>query len=103
MTLLSQETNQTIKRVKSPSEFLEQTIRDKYDGNENEFLKTLESHLINYKAYQWMKEDNFEKFIEEREKRIRSVIGKKIGADTELAVPSFTTPNTPYTKNENHD
>jgi hypothetical protein len=97
MTWLTPDTNQPIKKGKIPSEYIRETIRDKYDGNEKEFLVTLESHFINYIAYQQMKENNFEKFIEEREKTILLTIGGKIGAPKENQLPTMTTPNTPYT------
>lgn len=44
-----------------------------------------------------MKENNFEKFIEERGKTILEAIGDKIGADLAPALPTMTTPTTPYT------
>jgi hypothetical protein len=97
ITWLTSDTNQRIKRAKSISTFLEDTIREKYDQNEKEFLKTLDSHLINSEAYKYLKENNFEKFINEREKTILSLIGEKIGADIEKPLPSMTSPQTPYT------
>jgi hypothetical protein len=97
MTLLTEDTNQPIKKGTIPSEYIKETIREKYDNNEKEFLKTLESHFINYEAYLCMKEDNFEKFIEEREKTILGAIGEKIGGDTKTSLPSMTTPATPFT------
>ena len=96
MTWLTPDTN-LIKKGRPPSTFLEEIIQRNFDGNEKEFLKTLESHFINYEAYQCMREDNFEKFIEERKKTILLVIGEKIGADKEPSLPSMTTPYTPYT------
>lgn len=97
MTWLAPDTNQLIKKVKYPSVYIAETIRNKYDGNEKEFLKTLESHFITNDAYLCMKENDFEGFLTERQKRILSVIGKNIGADTEHTLPSMTTPHTPYT------
>jgi hypothetical protein len=97
MTWLTTDTNQRIKKARSPSAFLKETIYDKYDQDEKAFLKTLESHFINYKAYQYTKENNFEKFIKEREKTILDVMGEKIGADIETSLPSMTTPYTPHT------
>ena len=97
ITWLTPDTNNRIKRAKSPSAFLKETLRIKYDNNEKEFLQTLESHFINHEAYQYMMQNNFEKFINEREKTILSLIGEKIGADADTTLPSMTTPNTPYT------
>ena len=81
MTWLTPDTN-LIKRGRSPSEFVEEINRRNYNGSEKEFSKTLESHFINNEAYQFMKEGNFEKFIEEREKTMLLAIGERIGADT---------------------
>jgi hypothetical protein len=50
-------------------------------------LNTFQSHFISYEAYQAIKDNDFEKFLEERYKKIRTIIGKKIGADEEPAVP----------------
>jgi len=97
MTWLTPDTNQPIKKGKIPSEYIRETIRDKYDGNEKEFLVTLESHFINHEAYQQMKDNNFERFIEEREKTILLEIGQRIGASKADELPTMTTPKTPYT------
>lgn len=97
ITLLTSDTNQRIKKARSPSIFLTETIRDKYNGNEKEFLKALDTHFINYEAYRCMKEDNFEGFIKEREKTILSAIGEKIGAEKDGVLASMTTPKTPFT------
>ena len=96
ITWLTPDTNSRIKKAKSPSVFLEETLRLKYDNNEKEFLQTLESHFINYETYQYMKENDFEKFIEERKKSILDVIGEKVGADTKTHQPSMTSKETPY-------
>ena len=86
MTWLTTDTNQRIKKARSPSVFLKDTIHNKYDQDEKAFLETLECHFINYEAYKCMKENNFPKFIEEREKTILDAIGEKIGAETETMV-----------------
>ncbi len=79
---LTTDANQRIKKARSPSVFLKETIHDKYDQDEKAFLKTLESHFINYEAYQYMKENNFRlKFINGQEKTILDSIGDKIGAE----------------------
>jgi hypothetical protein len=97
ITWSTSDTNQRIKRAKPVTAFLEDTLRIKYDGNEKEFLRTLDSHFINSEAYKYLKENNFEKFIEERENTILLAIGEKIGAETEITSPTMTTPHTPYT------
>ena len=97
MTWLTADTNNPIKTGKSPSEYIEETIRDKYDGNEREFLETLESHYINENAYEYMKDNNFEKFIDEREKTLLDAVREKIGAEALPSIPTMTTPTTPFT------
>lgn len=44
-----------------------------------------------------MKEDNLDKFIEEREKIILNTIGEKIDAKIDISLPSMKAPRTPYT------
>jgi hypothetical protein len=97
ITSLTPDTNQRIKHAKSPSVFVEETIQKKYDNNEKEFLENLASHFINSEGYQYMRKDDFEKFIGEREKSILDEIGEKIGADKVKALATMTTPHTPYT------
>lgn len=70
-TLLYDETNQQI-NAKKPSEYLEE-MRNKA-GSEDKVKRLLEKHLINENAYEFMKRDNFDKFIEEREKTIKEEI-----------------------------
>ena len=97
MTWLTPDTNQRIKKARKPSTFMTETIHDKYDSDEKEFLKTLDSHFINHEAYQCMKENDFEKFIEKRDAAILEAIGEKIGAGIDTVLPSMTTPYTPHT------
>ena len=79
ITWLTSDTNQRIKRAKSMSAFLEYVIREKYDKNEKIFLDTLDSHYINERCYQYLKKDDFENFIKERERYILSDIKRLIG------------------------
>lgn len=75
-TLLLDETNNRIKSKRSSQYILE--IIDKY-GNISEVKSILKEHLISDKAYQLMKDDDFDNFIIEREKLIKEHIIKKLG------------------------
>jgi len=97
MTWNSSETNQRIKKAKSPSVYINQLITEKYEGNEEEFEKILSSHLIDSIAYKFLQNNNFEGFIQARENLIRNKI-KDI-----LEIPptirknkSLISPETPY-------
>ena len=67
-TLLFDETNIQIKN-KKPSQYIEEMI--KKHSSENKVQAIFESHLISDKAYQCLKEDNYDQFIIEREKSIK--------------------------------
>ena len=97
ITFLTRDTNQRIKRARSISSFIDDTLHDKFDNNEEELLKTLESHFINHNSYKFMKENDFEGFLKEREKIILGTIGEIIGAEKETILPTMSTPITPFT------
>lgn len=87
MTWMSDSTNRIIKRGMKPSEYLKHFLKN---GDQKEFARLLESHFINGAALDCMQQDQFEGFIEERQKEIRSKIGELIGfkdpfrGDTEI-------------------
>ena len=64
ITWLTSDTNQRIKRSKNLSSYVSSTIEVKFDGRENEFLETLNTHFINHDAYLAMKENNFEIYLD---------------------------------------
>lgn len=68
-TLLFDETNNKI-RKKRPSKYIEKMVQK--HGSEEQVKYILKRHLINDRAFEHMKEDNFDKFIEEREKTIKN-------------------------------
>ncbi|MFW6015159.1 MAG: GmrSD restriction endonuclease domain-containing protein [bacterium] len=72
-TLLFDSTNFKIKN-KKPSEYLKE-MKNKYDSEEK-VKRILKNHLINEKAYYYMKKDNFDKFIDQREREIKNHILK---------------------------
>ena len=69
ITWMSEETNRKIKRYEKPSEYIPRFISEKYGNDEKQFLKVLQTHLINSNAYQYMQQNNFEGFTAEREKQ----------------------------------
>ena len=48
-------------------------------GGENKVKEIFERHLITEKAYEYMKEDDFDNFIIEREKTIKQYIISILG------------------------
>jgi hypothetical protein len=67
-TLISEKTNNR-KGKKLPSDFFNDCL-SKHGNDDTRLIKTLRSHFISKEAYYALKENNFEKFIEERYKRI---------------------------------
>lgn len=93
---MSDETNRKIKRFKKPSTYAKEFIKEKYGGNEKEFLKGLESHFINKTAYDCMLRDDFQGFISEREKVILGRIKDAIGLEGPVQDHTLITPEQPF-------
>ncbi|MEA3475101.1 MAG: hypothetical protein U9R23_01445, partial [Candidatus Cloacimonadota bacterium] len=74
-TLLLDETNNRIKN-KKPSQYIAEMI-DKC-GSEDGVKLILQGHLINENAFEYMKEDDFDNFVIEREKAIKQHIISKL-------------------------
>lgn len=75
-TLLLDETNIQIRNSR-PAQYLEEMISK--IGDEQEVTKLFKSHLINEHAYEYLKTDDFDNFIEEREKDIKKHIISRLG------------------------
>lgn len=98
ITWLTKDTNSRIKRAKIPSEFTRETIDQKYDGSEDEFKRTLETHFISEESYDHLKNDEFDKFLDSRLETILQAIGEKIGSTIEKPFTSvMVSPEQPYT------
>ncbi|MGV8088103.1 MAG: GmrSD restriction endonuclease domain-containing protein [Methanomicrobiales archaeon] len=97
MTWNSAPTNQKIKRAKSPSVYIQEFISEKYGGDESNFYKILESHLVNKKAFEYLKNDNFNGFLNEREKILKQKIKEILEISTSDVSKSLISPLTPYT------
>jgi len=67
-TLLLDETNNEIKN-KKPSQYISEMT--KKHGDETKVKDILKKHFISEKAYEYMKEDNFDDFVIERERAIK--------------------------------
>lgn len=93
MTWLSKDTNLR-KTDKRPSVYLPEFVSEKYAGNEAEFDKVLESHLINARAKAHLIADDFDSFLEEREKNTVRVIRAKIGLNPDTEEVLEETPET---------
>jgi hypothetical protein len=75
-TLLLDETNIKIKN-KKPSQYIKDMIEK--HGSENKVKEIFKNHLITEKAYEYMKKDDFDNFIIEREKAIKKHIISMLG------------------------
>ena len=82
MTWLSDSTN-VRKTNKLPSKYIPEFISEKYAGNELKFDEVLESHLISERAKEALLADDFDSFLDEREKNIIRVIRNRIGLDAD--------------------
>jgi len=79
LTLLKKSTNE-YKTNKVPSEYIKEYISNYYQDSENAFKEVLSSHVINNEAYEAMKKDELETFLEARGKDILEEIRRRIGA-----------------------
>ncbi|MEA3349815.1 MAG: hypothetical protein U9Q82_04260, partial [Chloroflexota bacterium] len=75
-TLLLDDTNKKISNLK-PSEYIANMLE--MHGDETTVKNILHRHFISINAYKYMKEDNFDKFITEREKVIREHLKERLG------------------------
>ncbi len=93
MTWLSKETNMR-KRDKVPSVYINEFLTDKYSSNEQALTEVLESHTISAVGLALLQSDNFDGFLEEREKSIIRVIRSKIGLSPDTEEVLETAPET---------
>ncbi|MBI4154733.1 DUF262 domain-containing protein [Candidatus Woesearchaeota archaeon] len=97
MTWMSDETNRKIKRYKNPSVYVKEFIKEKYDGEEDKFIRILKTHFVNKKAYDLLLENNFEDFLLERNNLILSKIKEFTGYNDSEAERTLITPENPFT------
>lgn len=83
MTWLSKETNNR-KRDKKPSVYIPDFIQAKYANNDEDFKKVLSTHSIDEKAYDYLVSDDFENFIDTRERNFKKVIKKLLGVERSI-------------------
>ena len=97
ITWMSKDTNEFIKRAKKPSVYVPEFISEKYSNNEEDFLNVLKSHLITEDAYKYLKKDDFQNFLNEREKIILEKIAGIVGAENVLPQPTtLISPEKPF-------
>ena len=97
MTWLTSITNIT-KSAKMPKEYYSKIRKDQFDDDDSKLRKVLSSHLINDKAYDYLLENEFDEFLEERKKEILKTIADEIGIDykdDEVDIPTQISLETP--------
>jgi hypothetical protein len=97
ITWMSVETNRKIKNAKKPSVYIPEFISQKYNGNEEEFVKVLNSHFINRSAYRYLLNDQFPEFISERDKEILTDIRKRLDLQNSIQKTGMIVPDQPFT------
>lgn len=99
MTWMSEETNRKLIVDQRPSKYIRSFIEEKYGGNQNTFIKALNSHLINNAAYEHLLQDNFEGFIAERATHIATKIREVLDIQHTPIQEKLTlfSPVTPFT------
>jgi len=95
ITWMSKETNRNVKRNKKPSKYINEFIKNKYNS-ENEFINVLKTHFVNEKTFDFLKNNEFDKFIEERNKEILKKIGKLTGTKFDKKISSLIESGNPF-------
>jgi len=80
MTWLSKDTN-IRKKAKRPSEYIPEFVKEKYSGNAEEFKKVLATHFIDENAYNALVKDEFDAFLDTREKNIKKKVRDLLGVE----------------------
>ncbi|KXB00219.1 hypothetical protein AKJ41_04255, partial [candidate division MSBL1 archaeon SCGC-AAA259O05] len=76
-TLLLDETNKKIRNDK-PSEYLEDILK-KINDDKDRLVERMKTHFISPKALEYLRENNFDKFVKEREKTVKKEIRNFLG------------------------
>ncbi|KXA98047.1 hypothetical protein AKJ39_02605 [candidate division MSBL1 archaeon SCGC-AAA259J03] len=66
------ETNKKI-QDKKPSEYLN-SVLERLDNNKDKLKELMKGHYISKSALEYLKDDNFDEFIKEREKQLKEAI-----------------------------
>ena len=94
MTWLTGDTN-IKKNDKMPKDFVTETIKSKYNGNEKKFLEIISAHMIDHRGLEHMKNNDFEKFISMREELMLNKIIEVTGAQ-KTVLPTMTSTKSAY-------
>ena len=87
------------KSNKMPNEYYTKIKKDKFDNNDEKFLKALSSHLIGKESVKYLLEEEFEEFLESRKTDILKEIANEIGLvyrNNEVNVPTQINKDTPF-------
>jgi len=93
MTWMSDTTNMFIKKAKKPSEYILTFIKENFRGDENKFIECLESHLIDKKAFEAMKNDDLDLFLTARQEKIKKELRQRVGGVSILETKMEDDPN----------
>jgi hypothetical protein len=98
MTWLTDITNITKSNI-MPKEYYSMICKKHFNGDEEKLKKVLSSHLINGVTYDYLLENNFDKFLDSRKEEILKAIADEIGIEYENKINSITqtSPNTKFT------
>jgi len=94
-TWLSGETNRRIS-AKKPKNYTQEFLEKFYDNNEDKFRKMLQTHFINNNAFERMKNNDIEGFIQERGTTIIEKIAERIGLKSTKFDKTLLSPTTEY-------
>ncbi|MCJ7635757.1 hypothetical protein MUP77_25615, partial [Candidatus Bathyarchaeota archaeon] len=103
ITWITRTTNQRIVKAKKPSIYLRSLLDEKYHGNEKELLAVLKTHFIDKTCYEFMLQDDFEKFILHRQELIKEKIKEKIGLEVFGKEPVLIKPDDPWQNKINYE
>jgi hypothetical protein len=99
MTWLTDITNITKSNI-MPKEYYSMICKKHFDGDEEKLKKVLSSHLIKGLTYDYLLENNFDKFLDSRKEEILKAIANEMDIEYENKINS-TTQTSPNTKFSN--
>lgn len=73
-TLISRETNRNYIKDKKPSLYVKKIRKDQPTLSDDDFIKRMETHLINRDAINALMEDDYDRFISLRKSKIKEVL-----------------------------
>jgi len=97
MTWLTDVTNISKSNI-MPKEYYSMICKKHFDGNEEKLKEVLSSHLINNLTYDYLLENNFEKFLDSRKEEILKTIADEINVEyiNDINSMTQTSPDTKF-------